>query len=217
MWSAEDDLGVQSLDLPCNTMATFQVVIDEEGGESLDLVVFCRSNDILWGAYFANAFHFGFLLDYMALRTGYRVGTYTQVSVNYHAYANVLDEFKPIRDEALSRVYASPAAIDNPYADGRVHPWMGANSHDEIDRAAEELMVHVSTGFALPVIETSEFFNVAYGILRSGFLLKTIKTPGRFDQAALALASLPPTLDLVVAQKRWIESLKAKAEQKAAS
>src|SRR5262249_48082378 len=45
MWDARLDLGVSSKDIPCNDTATFQINVDGE----LDLTVFCRSNDIVWG------------------------------------------------------------------------------------------------------------------------------------------------------------------------
>lgn len=86
MWDASKDLGSPSKDVPCNTMATFQISTSGK----LDLTVFCRSNDVIWGAYFANAFHFACLLEYMASKIGVPVGTYTQISVNFHAYLDVL-------------------------------------------------------------------------------------------------------------------------------
>src|SRR6266699_4467253 len=89
MWNAYQDLGKLGKDLPCNLTATFQR--DAEG--KLDLTVFCRSNDIIWGAYGANAVHFSMLLEYMALWIGCPIGNYYQVSVNWHAYTEVLKKF----------------------------------------------------------------------------------------------------------------------------
>jgi thymidylate synthase len=93
MWSAELDLGRQGKDLPCNDTATFQIGPDGR----LHLVVFCRSNDIVWGAYGANAVHFSMLLEYMALWIGVPVGTYTQISVNWHGYLTTLEKVKDLR------------------------------------------------------------------------------------------------------------------------
>ena len=58
----------------------------------LDMTVCCRSNDVVWGAYGANAVHFSVLQEYMAARIGVAVGTYTQFSNNFHVYTNVLDK-----------------------------------------------------------------------------------------------------------------------------
>lgn len=107
MWSSELDLGRHGKDLPCNDTATFQIGPDGR----LNLVVFCRSNDIVWGAYGANAVHFSMLLEYMAVWIGVPVGTYTQVSVNWHGYLSTLEklvglegasENEPYRDSLLS-------------------------------------------------------------------------------------------------------------------
>lgn len=84
MWDAGLDLGRIGKDVPCNLTATLQVSIEGK----LDFVVFCRSNDIVWGCYGANAVHFSMLQEYVARRIGVEVGTYTQVSVNWHAYLN---------------------------------------------------------------------------------------------------------------------------------
>ena len=87
MWDPEVDLARNGKDLPCNTHAYFSR--DLEG--RLDLTVGCRSNDIIWGAYGANAVHFSMLQEYVAAHLGWPVGRYWQVSNNYHAYWNVYD------------------------------------------------------------------------------------------------------------------------------
>jgi len=93
MWDAREDLGRRGKAVPCNLTATFQV---DPVWNKLDMVVFCRSNDIIWGTYGANAVHFGFLLEYVALKTGIPVGKYTQISVNYHAYEEQYNQCLPI-------------------------------------------------------------------------------------------------------------------------
>jgi len=84
MWSGVKDLLDQgSKDLPCNTHVNFRVV---DG--NLDILVNCRSNDIIWGAYGANVVHMSMLHEYMALRIGVGIGKYTQLSFNYHLYVD---------------------------------------------------------------------------------------------------------------------------------
>jgi hypothetical protein len=94
MWDPEDDLGYGGKDVPCNTQATFQ--INHRG--SLDMVVMNRSNDIIWGAYGANAVHFSVLHEYMATCIGVVQGTYTQVSANFHAYDDALDKVAGVKE-----------------------------------------------------------------------------------------------------------------------
>jgi hypothetical protein len=97
MWDTDKDLGEDKKDLPCNTIATFQVNTDG----LLELVVFCRSNDIVWGAYGANAVHFSFLHEYMAAATGLPMGRYTQISVNWHGYVKTLEPVWPLEERAF--------------------------------------------------------------------------------------------------------------------
>jgi thymidylate synthase len=54
----------------------------------LDMTVFNRSNDLIWGALGSNFVVFSFLQEYVAARLGLDVRTYHQVSNNLHAYTN---------------------------------------------------------------------------------------------------------------------------------
>jgi thymidylate synthase len=105
IWDHEKDLGTTTKDHACNVAATFQIMSDR-----LDMVVFCRSNDVVWGCYGSNAVHFSMLLEYVARRVGVSVGTYTQISVNWHAYVDKTAEMM-IEVDKISDV--------NPYAEGR--------------------------------------------------------------------------------------------------
>jgi hypothetical protein len=60
----------------------------------LDITVCCRSNDIIWGAYGANAVQFSVLQEYLAARVGVGVGRYYQVSNNFHVYESELERLK---------------------------------------------------------------------------------------------------------------------------
>lgn len=77
-----------SKDVPCNLMIAVQR--DPEYG-ALHLTVFNRSNDIVWGCYGANAVQFGVLHEWLATSIGCAVGTLTQVSTNWHMYAQAED------------------------------------------------------------------------------------------------------------------------------
>lgn len=68
-------------DVPCNTGIAFYI----RNGQ-LDMTVFNRSNDMVWGAYGANYVHFGFLQEYMAALVGAHVGHYSQISSCFHVY-----------------------------------------------------------------------------------------------------------------------------------
>lgn len=79
--------------VPCNTHAYF----DARGGK-LNMTVCCRSNDMIFGGYGANAVHFSYLLEHMSVLTGYPVGVYRQFSNNFHTY---LEKFPIERLEIL--------------------------------------------------------------------------------------------------------------------
>lgn len=102
MWDPMHDLGRAGKAVPCNLIATFTV---DPIWKTLDLTVFCRSNDIIWGTYGANAVHFGFLLEYMSLKTGIPVGKYTQISINYHAYEEPYKKCLPVLEQFLINDY----------------------------------------------------------------------------------------------------------------
>lgn len=87
MWDSRVDLGKEGKDFPCNTQLTLR--INPRG--QLDMMVSNRSNDMIMGAYGANAVHFSFLQEYIAMAIGKPVGRYWQVSANLHAYKVDLD------------------------------------------------------------------------------------------------------------------------------
>jgi len=88
MWSVNDLQAIVNdptcKDVPCNTQVYFKIRNDR-----LDMTVSCRSNDIIWGTYGANAVHFSILQEYMAARLNLPMGTYHHLSDSFHAYEAV--------------------------------------------------------------------------------------------------------------------------------
>ena len=99
MWDCRDEpkyvgLGANDLkgpwrDRPCNTQVYFR-----RRYRALDMTVTCRSNDMIMGAYGANAVQFGTLLEYVAGMLGVPVGTYWQVSNDYHVYLSDIERLE---------------------------------------------------------------------------------------------------------------------------
>lgn len=58
----------------------------------LNMTVFNRSNDLIWGMLGANVVHFSVLQEYMAAHLGLDVGQYHQISANLHVYT---ERWKP--------------------------------------------------------------------------------------------------------------------------
>lgn len=191
MWDAEADLGRKGKDLPCNTMATFQ--INRFG--HLDLVVFCRSNDIVWGAYGANAVQFSMLLEYMSRWIGVPMGTYTQISVNWHAYLKTLEPVLDLRDKADQA---------NPYQfPDYVRTLEMPEDIELIDSDIDRILTAADNDF--PDTEDSGHFpESTWGaqIYRVLFAHSIWKTEGR--ESALRLL-YGQTLDWAVAAREWLE------------
>lgn len=84
MWHPSMDQNTQLRDVPCNT----HIYLDVRSGK-LNMTVCCRSNDMLWGAYGANAVHFSILQELLASALNIEPGVYRQFSNNFHVYLEV--------------------------------------------------------------------------------------------------------------------------------
>ncbi len=84
------------------------------------MIVYNRSNDIIWGAYGANAVHFSYLLEYMAARLEVPVGKYYQVSNNFHAYKATLDKGEM---EVGTNPYSETGLFHHPLMNVPVKEW----------------------------------------------------------------------------------------------
>ncbi len=115
MWSpsrdGDQDVVKATRDLPCNTHVYFKVRDAE-----LRMTVCCRSNDVLWGAYGANAVHFSMLQEYVAQKVGVKVGAMFQLSDSWHVYTGGAG------GELWARLQEVPAHVlaQDPYESGRV-------------------------------------------------------------------------------------------------
>jgi thymidylate synthase len=110
MWDATKDLNKQGKDVPCNVVAFFTI----ENG-ALNMGVMNRSNDMIWGAYGANAVHFSVLLEFMAAGIGVPVGAYWQMSWDYHAYLNTFEPLLGLIDKSADPYRTLPRS---PYEAG---------------------------------------------------------------------------------------------------
>lgn len=119
MWDPETDLGVEARDLPCNTQLLFRV----HSHRTLDMTVVNRSNDMIWGAYGANAVHMSFLHETVAMLARMRMGTMTTLSNNMHAYHDVLHKIPmPAVDDPDLSLYPMSSIQQPDYRDLDVDP-----------------------------------------------------------------------------------------------
>lgn len=99
MWDPIADLGQQGKDFPCNLEILFRISVHGK----LDMTVNNRSNDVIWGAYGANAVHMSMLQEYMAASIGVPIGRYWQISNNYHGYDLTMKKHEGLTLENLSQ------------------------------------------------------------------------------------------------------------------
>ncbi len=214
MWNSSNDLFTNDeaklvrpkigKDFPCNTTATFQRGVHGE----LNLTVFCRSNDVVWGAYGANAVQFSMLLEYMARWIGCPVGAYTQISVNWHGYLNTLEQVKNVRPDHMGWV-------DDPYKAGWVHPlYMEKDGNfEDLNFYIEKIVADADNGFTTGAKPDIKFYPWAFHVwlvLRSHHIYKLSKSA---DEAIASLTEGDETVDWVAAARQWFERRKLKAER----
>jgi thymidylate synthase len=194
MWDAQDDLGTDWKDVPCNTIATFQRDFDGK----LDLTVFCRSNDIVWGCYGANAVHFSMLLEYVAAGIGCPMGVYRQVSINWHGYLDTLKTVEHIKPDRGNWV-------DNPYGRSvgdcvKVVP-MGENLDAEISNILHWADMDALRSRGAP---GNEWARMVWFILRAHEIYRLMPKPDAFGAALDTLNQADRKIDWIVAAREWI-------------
>lgn len=129
MWNVEDDLLKvdTSKDVCCNLSVCFLIREDTvdhfdkndpmlaarplEKVRYLDMTVFNRSNDLIWGTLGANYVHFTFLQEYVADCLGMEVGKYYQISNNAHVYTDGNSKFEENAERWLNW-HATTEAIE---------------------------------------------------------------------------------------------------------
>jgi len=80
IWDTED-LNKDTRDKACNMSIVFRM-----RKRRLDMTVYNRSNDMIWGAYGANVVQFSMIQEYVAASLDVDMGTYSQVSNSFHVY-----------------------------------------------------------------------------------------------------------------------------------
>lgn len=104
------DMWYTGVDTPCNTAIACKI----RNGK-LNIHVFNRSNDYIWGMTGANMPQFSTLQEYMAGLIGCGVGMYHQTTDSMHVYTELNDKW------ALSKT--TSVFVLDPYDQGEVHPY----------------------------------------------------------------------------------------------
>lgn len=193
MWDVGQDLGRDGKDLPCNTHMYFT----RASSGALDMTVCCRSNDLIWGAYGANAVHFSMLQEYMAAAIGCEVGEYWQMSNNFHAYVKVFDPLRHLINQTADSFHSPP----NPYTDGLVEPYPMVQT--PVAQWQQELAMFLDEGIVLGMRDPF-FRRVARPIVAAHLAYREGRGPERYGVALEILQQCEAT-DWRLACEEWIE------------
>ena len=204
MWDANTDLGATGKDFPCNLMITFPFC---PATKRLDMVVYNRSNDIVWGAVGANVVHMSMLHEYICSCVGLPIGRYSQISSNMHGYVKTIT---PVRELAEFASDPMTGSIQSPYQVGMVQPFPMFDEGKTKDMWDQDLEIFLQKG---PIIGfRHKFFRrvvtplwYAYSAYKNG-------------DGELALESLEQCVatDWTKACKEWILRRAANARRKRA-
>lgn len=141
IWHPEKDLATATKDLPCNDMVMFSI---RDG--YLHMTVCNRSNDVIWGAYGANAVQFSMLQEWVAAMTETNVGYYVQQSNSYHVYPD-----NPFWQNYINGHHDAGHVV-NPYMDPECDVFPLALNMDEalmVQRDCEKLDERAQEGIKL--------------------------------------------------------------------
>lgn len=194
MWDARVDLCRDGKDFPCNLMAVFQIANDGR----LDMTVYNRSNDVVWGAYGANAVHFSVLMEYVAAAVGVPVGVYRQVSANLHAYTATVDKLLGADSTSCpySRMIVETFPLVQPGEPAKITAW-----NNSLQKFLEAPLNNEKGTYSDPF-----FYRIAVPMARCWEALKTHEKhdPERYRLAFQELDAMPAGNDWREAATLWV-------------
>lgn len=205
MWDPRVDLGREGKDLPCNLQAVFQ----RDPNGALNMTVYNRSNDAVWGALGANCVHFSYLQEFLAAWIGCQVGQYWQVSANMHLYDFNSAGVMPLAEKARSY---KQALTNDPYEMGGVFVFPLISS--PVESWQSDLELFLSEGTRAMGYKDQFFRRIAVPMLNSWAAFKETENTNRFTNALAALKAMPLECDWRLACAEWLERRQLKAQQK---
>lgn len=188
IWHPSMDLGMATKDTPCNDMLMFKV---RDG--MLNMTVNNRSNDVIWGAYGANAVQFSIIQEYVAALAGTTIGYYTQISDSFHVYVD-----NPLWQKYEAGHYAPDGHVVDPYTMGvencgvEPHPMFASRDDALACRADAQLLnqlAEIGQIAQAPIIankgafKSTVFKDVAMPMLMAFFNYKAGNMDGAWDMA----------------------------------
>ncbi len=143
-------------DYPCTRLLHFQ---KQANANKLDLTVYLRSNDVMWGASAVNIFNFTFIQEYFSHILGLEIGNYYHIANNFHYYENDYN-FK----EQLTRICESEEHREADYLYDKSFQTLDEFDHLVTKLSKEEEKLRHGEGLT-PVDFDDDFFNDWYKVL----------------------------------------------------
>lgn len=106
------DLAIERIEVPCTLSMQFRSLND-----AVNCVVYMRSNDV-WKGFPHDLFCFTLLHELVAVATGLRLGTYTQIAGSSHLYEDDVSKAQRYVDEASNVVSISMPPMPNAWEEG---------------------------------------------------------------------------------------------------
>lgn len=209
IYDPQVDLNTDTKDVPCNLSVVFQCSprdVNSDSKRRLNMTVFNRSNDAVWGALGANCVHFSILQEVIATACGFDVGWYEQVTTNLHVYRNELgDRVLALADKAPDPYLRTQKNESGYRLTLNTFP---IDSHD-IDKFLREC----SEFCARPdfcSIDSRWLRNVVRPMLFANQAWKKKSDPDRYGTAVEILMSACEDCDWRAAALRWLHRRRAK-------
>jgi len=198
MWDGRLDPSIADRggkDVPCNLSVSFH-----RRGDELDMFVFNRSNDLVWGSYGANVVHFSVMQEYVAALVCCDVGRYSQVSSNTHVY----DRHWPMVEQLASHArHRREDTVLDPYRSGTPHlPLLAVG--EEVASLDADVQTFVNNGWDSPHYFTEFFKRVVLPMRRAHALFSQRENSSRILDA-LGVAAEMPECDWKLASQQWLE------------
>ena len=190
-----NDLTKTTMDKACNLELVFKL---RETGK-LDMTVFNRSNDLIWGALGANLVHMSLFHEYVATMLGVGMGAYEQISNCMHVYI----------DGHPGDIYRDIISQGDEGEDRNSYPCDRSPSMKGIDEDVDNLfysigncntVVDMASGFMQSY--HSEFFEKLFIPVMRVYLFHKLK---RDDVAMRMLISSDIPADWKIACYNWLD------------
>jgi len=192
-------------DIPCNLSALPSVGTDGR----LNLTVYNRSNDMVWGAYGANAVHFSVLQEMLAAGVGVPVGRYYQVSNNFHGYLATMGKAGEEWPWGYTAELDRGGLLDDPYTALNVCPTPMFGEDFDLDQMTGDLEMFIDDPATIG-IRSNFLRKVACPMVMAHRAFKQEGT----DAARDWLKQMPTNVDWRFGAGLWLDNRDAAADLK---